>query len=245
MYCLITKRKSKHKPIPSGVYRNAVWEPIFPGSDDFCFSGQQILRPTRYQLRIALQESYVEEGRRRKKVWQVAVLDYWDIVDDYLDTLRTPWHRQKSVWGLNEAKIVEGLRTHFPVAGQKDYGRYLDLIMAKFAPMKAAVIEDYQRSEEFPLQKKRINGASTRRPSAREARPERPRNGEAKKSARFERVMDNLVSFKMVKNKELARELVVAGYRSLAHKCHPDKGGSAGSMHELTELKNRMLELLQ
>lgn len=245
MYCLITRRKSKHKPGPSGVYRNAVWQPIYPGSDDFCFSGQEILRPTRYQFRIALQESVHDGGRRRKKVWQVAVLDYWEIVDDHLDTLRTPWHRQSSVWGMNEGKIVEGLRRHFPHARQSDYRRYLSIIMAKFAPLKSGVIEDYQRSEEYPLQKKRINGGFQNGQADRVETGAGREGRQTRKNERLGRVMDGLVSYQVIRNKTLARAVIVAGYRSLAHKCHPDKGGSDGAMHELTELKNRLLALLE
>ena len=229
MYCLITKRKSKQKPIPSGVYRNAVWQPIFPGSDDFCFSGQEILRPTRHQFRIALQEILSEDGKRRKKVWQVAVLDYWEIVDDYLDTLRTPWHRQASVWGMNEGKIVEGLRRHFPHGGQRDYRRYLAIIMAKFAPIKAGVIDDYRGSEEYPLQKKRINGGFGNGQADRVETTAGQEGGENRKNRRFGRVMDGLVSYKLIKNKALAKQVIVAGYRTLAHKCHPDKGGGCRS----------------
>lgn len=245
MYCLITRRKSKHKPIPSGVYRNAVWQPIYPGSDDFCFSGQEILRPARHQFRIALQESLREGGRRRKKVWQVTLLDYWDIVDDYLDTLRTTWHRQVSVWGMNEGMIVEGLRLHFPHARKSDFRRYLDIIMAKFLPLKAGVIEDYRSSEEYPLQKMRISGDFQNRRTARGGSASDGKVRGEKQKDRFGQVMGNLVSYRFIKNKDLAREVIVAGYRAMAHKCHPDKGGSAEAMHELTELKNRMLELLE
>lgn len=247
MYCLITRRKSKHKPIPSGVYRNAVWEPIFPGSDDFCFSGQEILRTTRHHFRIALQKSVSENGRHRKRVWPLAMIDYWDIVDDYLDTLRTPWHRQASVWGMNEGRIVEGLRRHFPHLEQGRYRRYLNLVMAKFAPIKAGVIDEYRKSEEYPLQKKRINGEARSveadRPQAGASSREEPRR--SAKGARFDRVMAGLVSFRSISNKALAREIVVAGYRRMALRRHPDKGGDAEAMQELTELKNRMMELLE
>ena len=247
MYCLITRRKAKHKPIFSGVYRNAVWEPIFPGSDDFCFSGQEILRTARCQYRIALQKSVSENGHRRRRVWPLAMIDYWEIVDDYLDTLRTPWHRQASVWGLNEGRIVEGLRHHFPHLAQGEYRRYLSLVMAKFSPIKTQVIEEYRKSEEYPLQRKRINGEArtveTDRPRADAAPREEPRR--SGKGARFDRVMAGLVSFRSIPNKALAREIVVAGYRRVALRRHPDRGGDAEAMQELTELKNRMMELLE
>ena len=243
MYCLITRRKATHKPNPAGVYRNATWQPIFPGAADYCFSGQQVLRPARYQLRIALFENQRQNGRLRKKGWQVALLDYWQIVDDYLDTLRTTWYRQRSVWGINEGRIVEGLREHFPGAEQPHYQRCLAIIMGKYAPFKAEVIRDYQQSEEYPLQLKRINGEVQQRRPQTSQRPEAAAG--PKPNARVEEVLRNLVSFKSIRNKTLARELVVAGYRSLAHKCHPDKGGTTAAMQELTELKKQMLALLE
>ena len=245
MYCLITRRKATHKPIPTGVYRNATWQPIYPGAADYCFSGQQLLRPAKYQLRIALFENRRRDGRLKKTVWPVAILDYWQIVDDFLDTLRIPWYRQRSVWGINEGLIIEGLRGHFPDAGQPHYQRCLAIIMKKYAPLKAAVIRSYQQSEEYPLQLKRINGEAQRRKSSPSAEAQaRPDTGPTPR-ARVEEVLNNLVTFKSIKNKALARELVAAGYRSLAHKCHPDKGGTAEAMHALTELKQQMLALLE
>jgi hypothetical protein len=245
MYCLITRRKSNHKPIPTGVYRNAVWQPIYPGSEDYCFSGQEILRHARYQFRIALQKSVVQDNRRRKKVWQLAIIDFWEIVDDYLDTLRAPWYRQESVWGINEGRIINGLREQFPDAGQAQYKTYLAMIMAKFAQARADVIGAYQKSEEYPLQLHRINHTFQGSRSKGETPGPNRKKGSRPKKSRVDEVLNNLVSFKFVKNKALAQDIIVAGYRKMAHQRHPDKGGSAEAMHELTELKNQLLKLLK
>lgn len=243
MFCRITKRKARHKPLPSGVYRDATWRPIYPGATDYCFSGEEILRPARYQLRIALLERLPRASPRRRRIWTVAMIDYWEIVDDFLDTLRRPWYRQASVWGIHEGRIATGLRHHFPGATEAQYRGLLAIVMPKFEPLKAAIIADYRGGEEFPLQHKRIAGdAAQHRPGpSDDARRERPETGRRR---RVERVLDQLVSFRSIRDKALARDLVAAGYRQLALKRHPDRGGSAEAMHALTELKDQMLRLL-
>jgi hypothetical protein len=38
-------------------------------------------------------------------------------------------------------------------------------------------------------------------------------------------------------DRKLARELITAGYRALALKCHPDQGGSTAAMIRLTRVR--------
>ena len=50
---------------------------------------------------------------------------------------------------------------------------------------------------------------------------------------------------KVEKKLTLAQDLIVAGYKVLAAKVHPDKGGSNTAMQELNELRDDLLKVVE
>jgi len=239
MYCLITKRKVKRKPVGSGVYRNACWEPCYAGSKAYRVTVDEIPREPKYQFRIVLAESYRTGDKLKKRQYPIATLSYWDIVEDFLDTLKREWAWQKDIWGRHEGKIIDGIRNHFPDAGQAEYDIWVRLVLKKFNIVKAGVIEDYKKSEEYPLLQAKLRKENHQRPENNHKT--RTDDQQQKQREQYDRVFRELVSFRSISNKTMAAEIVNAGYRKMAQTYHPDSGGSVEEMQELNAVKKEML----
>ena len=247
--CSISRQKITRRPAPSGVYRNAGWEPCYPGSGEYRFTGEEIERDPMYQYKISLIQTVRNNGHVQKNRFPVATLAYWDIVEDFLDSLRRSRAWQKDVRGIHESRIVDGVKKAFPHADKAEYGQYLNLVFQKFETVKKQVLAEYRKSEEYPLQLlkyRKMNGQNSETDSqsgagdAFQSQDSQTRT----RQARCDRILKDIVSFKSISNKSMAMEIVSAGYKKMAQKYHPDNGGTVEEMQELNEVKRKMLRLL-
>ncbi|MBF0226130.1 MAG: hypothetical protein HQK76_11805 [Desulfobacterales bacterium] len=242
MYCSITKRKSTKKPTSSGVYKNAQWLPCYPGSDQYRFTGEELEREPKYIYTINLVDTYSENGVSKKKKWEIAVIGYWDIVDDFIDTLKRDWAWKKNAWGINEGKIFDGIKKNFSNAGRHDYEKYSKLIFAKVNELKKEIIEEYKNAEEYQLQIQKLS-KTNKQNGSKEENPEYDWD-KHKRTYNYQRVFEKMVSSKTLSNKEMALQLINAGFRKLSQKYHPDSGGTVDNMQKLNHLKKEMIEIL-
>ncbi len=247
--CTISRQKLTRSPGPSGVYRNAGWEPCYPGSVEYRFTGDEIEREPMYQYKISLIQTVRNNGQVQKKRFPVATIAYWNIVEDFLDSLQRSRAWQKDVRGIHESRIVDGVKKAFPNANKVEYGQYLNPVFQKFETVKQQVLADYRKSEEYPLQMlkyRKVNGNNSGTDSRSCAgNSSQTENSETRnRQARCDRILKNIVSFKSISNKTMAMEIVTAGYKKMAGKYHPDNGGTVEEMQELNEVKKEMLRLL-
>lgn len=247
--CSITRHKRTCKPGFSGVYRNAGWEPCYPGAGEYRFTGEEIEREPMCQYKISLVQTVRNNGQIQKKRFPVATIAYWDIVEDFLDSLRRSRAWQKDVRGIHESRIVDGIKKTFPHLGHGQCAQYLNLVFQKFETVKKQVLAEYRKSEEYPLQMRKfrkVNGNSGETdPRSAADSAFQTKAGEARnRQARCDRILKDIVSFKSISNKTMAMEIVTSGYKRMARKYHPDHGGTVEEMQELNAVKKEMLRLL-
>ncbi len=227
MRCSLTrlkiKRRTKKYPGPSGVYKGSKWEPKYPGSSEYTFRGEEVKRDLKEKWRIVLYDSFKENGKIKRKQWYVCTITYWDIVDDYF----VKSHKGKL---MNHAwKRLDGL---FPDAGEDEKNAIKKIILSRIEPLRKKVLVDYQKSDEYYYRLIQNMVEEKHKESQAKKKSENKNN---KKHIRRKVCQGN--------EKEVALEIIRAGYKKMAAKYHPDTGGSTAMMQKLNIVKDRLINL--
>lgn len=246
----IIRRRTRQYPPPSGVFRGARNGENGLGGRG---AGEEIRRDLREKWRISLSDVIVEGGRRVRRQWPVCAITYWDVVEDrFGDGSRPPLFRH--VW--------DRLAEIFPEAPPERIGEMKDAITMAFMPIRDEVIADYQNSEEYywrliqDLVRNRQRAAREESSSGEKAgngTSSGPRNSFTGEEAGFFRQEEPTPPPRPEPpppprspktDRQMALEIIQAGYKKMAALYHPDKGGDTALMQHLNVVKDRLLRQL-
>jgi len=245
------KRRPRYR---SKIYKNPKWGPYWQGSDKYELKGEEIQRDPKVKWRILLKESYRDEqGNVQKRQWHIATITYWDIVHDFLDSVRQGWEDM-----IYNESIRCGLEKHFPEDRLEELWRLID---ERYLQIKEATIDEYKKSEEYHwfLQNQKMENSKSNPNRKREERERKQREQEERRKQDEERQrqeyyrhrsQDHERFFKSSSGLKLSDQekpvfdrLLKAGYRKLATELHPDHGGDTEEMKILNVLKDKLQEL--
>ncbi len=252
MRCSLTrlkiKRRTKKYPRSSGVYKGSKWEPKYPGSSEYTFKGEEVKRDLKEKWRIVLYDSFKENGKIKRKQWYVCTITYWDIVDDYF---------VKSYNGKLLSHAWKRLNELFPDAGEDEKNHLKKIVLSRIEPLRKKVILDYQKSDEYYYrliqnmveQKHKESQAKKNKKTENnhkssynenEKKSERKNNKKSENKKKHIRIKKNVYQGN---EKEVALEIIRAGYKKMAAKYHPDTGGSTSMMQKLNIVRDRLINL--
>lgn len=232
MYCSILRQavKGKSRRIrPSGVYRKPKWRCSESGAYEIC--GEEIPREAKERWRLTLYESLkAEDGKIRRKQWHVGTFGYWDIIDDHYSKEAEEIFRQ----------IRRRIREIFPEAGESECASLYGMVKEKFEPVRQSVLKDYQDTEEcyYRLIQNLIEKKKKESDRKKSANPDQgfgPGGPEPHSPDIGPRTSPE--------DRDIALEIVEAGYKKIAAKYHPDTGGDKILMQRLNRIKERLIGL--
>ena len=217
MYCSIAKREMKRRtqnnPRPSGVYKNPKWKHKNNGSQGYELGGEEIVRNLKDKWRLSLYEPSNKNGN--KKQWYVCTIGYWDIVDD----------RYGKDKNNLSGQIRDRLKTIFPEMSESEIDTLCNIIAQKFAPIRESIFKEYQDSEEYYYR------------LIQELIEQKKREYEVGQKIGLRQPP----RLPIPDNKDIALQIIHAGYKKIAPKYHPDTGGDTEMMRQLNEVKERLL----
>ncbi len=222
MYCSITRQKMKRRKgntARSGVYKHPRWRPDSSGSG-YEITGEEIKRDLKDKWQVVLCESFKADGKTKKKQWYIAVVTYWEIVDN----------KYGKIPGMLSQRFRNRIKEHFPGADDAETDRIYGLIKNKIARIQQDVLKDYHDSEEFYY--RLIQNLI-------EEKKKKKQQGDF--NARVEE--NNLFENSIPNDRDLSLEIIEAGYKKIAAKYHPDTGGNKALMQSLNSVRERLISL--
>ncbi len=260
MFCQIDVQPEKRKPYPSRVYANPRWEPLYPGSEKLTLKGDEILREPKQKFRISLCNSRRGDGKMCKHKRHIVTVSYWDIVSDYQNHLR---YRYRSTWkwdfrmvshGFCDCWVNDRLLKKYPNPFEGEIERYVKLIDDKLEPIAVRVVEEYKESDECKWllvniemeNEQREKEEALKREADQKAKEyqERCHQQQRKQYQEFFDWRKRPASLDLNGDVEMAKQLIHQGYRQLATKLHPDKGGDTKDMQVLNAIKDKLLQAI-
>jgi hypothetical protein len=139
-----------------------------------------------------------------------------------------------------------------------DTANFISKINLKWYPVKKLIITDYVGSEEFQvwLSNEAMRKAGPRKSTKQELRDQKEfegkfdsfkesfRNPFGEADANSDTSSENEAVSNQITNRELALEIVKAGFKGLAKIHHPDVGGDTEKMKELIVAKDQLTDFL-
>ena len=232
MYVKSIKKDVVRKP-PDRVFRKQNYTVLDNGNIHWDKS-DPIPRENKWKYDFIVCESYRENGKVKTKQKHIGTVSYWDIVD-----------RTYFVLGMNIEKYY----------GDEDalYTMVWDLVEEKFNPIEQEILAEYEKTEEYTVreywlrEEKRV-ADEIQKQRVREEEEKRKRDDEQWQYYKsfFNGNSASTSTGGVIKNKELAKELIKAGFRKLSVKYHPDSGGTDGQQFkELTNIKEQLDKFIQ
>lgn len=232
MYVKVIKKNVLRKP-PSMVYRNQRYT-VSESGNIYWEKTDPIPRDNKWKYDFIICESYRENGKVKTKQKHIATVSYWDIVEGY-----------------DFDAFLYGIGKHFE-GSEEIHHLAWELIEEKLKPIEQEINAEYIMTEEYRVrqywqkEEKRVADEINEQREREEA--ERRKHEEESKRQRYEyyrQYADFISSGAEIKNKELANELIKAGFKQLSKKYHPDSGGTDGQFKELNNLKEQLDKLVK
>lgn len=232
MYIKVIKKNVIRKEHPA-VYREQKYEVWKDGYISW-YESDPIPRENKNKYDFIACKSYRENGKVKTDQQHIATIKYWDIAGGWGDEFLRD--RLIDLYGDNEEM----------------FNYIWNLVEVKYRPIEEEILLEYKQSEEYKYkvywenEVKRVND---------EIKKQREREEEAKRQQYYDFFRDYSSYYSnsfsssssigvSINNKELAKELIKSGFRQLALKCHPDKGGTTQQFQELNILKEQLEKLM-
>lgn len=228
MYVKVIKKNVVRKP-PSKVFRNQKPKVM---TDGYIYwdKSDPIPRDNKWKYDFIICESYRENGKVKTKQKHIGTVRYWDIVDG---------------WGhfVFECNIEK----HFSDDDEL-YSKAWELIEEKYNPIEQQILTEYEKTEEYKVreywrkEEKRVSD-EIQEQREREEAEKREQEEESKwqyYKSYYRQYSASISTGIVLKNKELANELIKAGFKQLSKKYHPDCSGTDGQFKELNNLKEQL-----
>lgn len=212
--------------------------------------GESIEREPKYTAwKLMLNHSYREDGRVKKKQVYLQTLQYWKMVDSYIDYIKAFQKEPLDTgWSIDNLKIWTIISDNFP---EKDITQMIDIVCSKLKQIEDAVVQEFKASEEYKwininnMMRRKIdfgkmkNDMEEKEAYARKKFKQYEQESQQQKNQHQSKFNLNPQNSKFTLSEDEVR-LISKYYKAMAVKIHPDKGGSDEDMKILNNLRDKL-----